>query len=151
MRYFIKSGIFHLASKKNNRWNIIHAKDFAKIFKKIINYEKDYADIINISSNIFFTWKSLYELYAKYLKLDIKFKYLNLEKIKKNDPVIYSHLQIKSKSLSFDIKELKNIYKQVNFLNPKNELKKIIIKNSKNFDIFEYDKTLISKINKYSS
>ena len=151
LKCFKNDGIFHLVSKKNNKWNIIHAKDFAKIFKKIINYKKNYANIINISSNISFTWKSLYELYAKYLKLDIKFKYLNIEKIKKNDPVIYGHLKTKSKNLTFNIKDLKHITKKINFLNPKNELKKIIIKNFKNLNNFDYDKTLIDKINKYSN
>tara|TARA_Y100000816_G_scaffold292391_1_gene287409 strand:- start:8209 stop:9183 length:975 start_codon:yes stop_codon:yes gene_type:complete len=150
LKIFLDTKFFHLTSTTSNKWTILHAKDFAKILKNIIFYNKKYKEIINIASKNHITWKSLYEYYANCLNTKVKFKYLNMSKLKNEENTLYHHLRIKSKNLYFDTKSNIIFYKNIKFIDPKIELRKILNEKFVFLKNFKEDKILKNKLVKFS-
>lgn len=150
LKNFKKTNIFYLTSKYDSKRSFLHAKDFAKILKAIIYSKKEYNNILNIVPEKNLTWKVIYKYYAEFLNNKVKFKYFDIEKLKKRNIQIYKHLEMQSRNHVFNTKKIKSICGKITYLNTKKELKKIIDKKIKFLDNFEEDKMLLKKIDEIS-
>jgi nucleoside-diphosphate-sugar epimerase len=134
---------------KKNKWSLIHAKDFASNFAKIINSKKILGKIINIASEQTITWGKIIKIYFQNLNINPIFKKIssvNLPK-KYKDSIDGDRAKDCLYDNYFFKKEIGLFKEKVNIKNGLKNSIKYYINNYKNFKINKNTLNLFNRIN----
>ena len=149
IRHLQNGGKAIIPFDKKNIWSLIHVKDFALNFAKIINSKKIFGKIINIASEQTITWGKIIKIYFQSLNINPDFKKISSKILPKKykDSIdgdrakncLYNNIFFKKKIGVFKEK--------VNIKNGLRNSIKYYINNYKNFKINEKTLKLFNRMN----
>jgi nucleoside-diphosphate-sugar epimerase len=149
IRHLQNGGKAIIPFEKKNQWSLIHAKDFALNFAKIINCKKIFGKIINIASEQTITWEKIIKIYCQNLNINYAFKKISTKNLPKKykDSIdgdrakncLYNNYLFKKKIGLF--------IEKINIQDGLKSSIKYYINNYKNFKINEKTLKLFNRIN----
>lgn len=140
-----------LFNKKTKR-ALMHSEDFAEAIYQILNSKKNIkGEIINIASKKIISWKFLYKIYFKYLRIQPKFKIVNSNNVRKiNKKIYYALIGDRNKNTIYDQTKLKkfapNFKEKIAIQEGLRQVVKYNIRYYKNNKRFKFYKKIYEKL-----